>query len=250
MGGRREPPRRPRVFEPYRGRGRIMKTRKQRYRVMKRSVRLTAAAAVAAGLAVGPVAAATEAMATTDLNIRSGPGPQYEVLGVISGEDMAMVDGCLAERNWCRVSYEGIEGWSYGAYLTEGAETPVAIVAPETRTIEVVEYDAADETSALAGAGFGTLAGALIAGPAGAALGAVAGAAALDAADPPEATIAYVRDNPVDVVYLDGELVVGAQVPEEVVLTPVPDSAYRYVYINNVPVLVAADTPTIVRVIR
>lgn len=48
----------------------------------------------------------------------------------------------------------------------------------------------------------------------------------------------YVGENPAIQVYLDGEVVVGATLPEVVPLTPLPDSGYSYAYVNGVPVLV------------
>ena len=57
--------------------------------------------------------------------------------------------------------------------------------------------------------------------------------------------------NPVDPVYLQGEVVVGAGLPETVQLRPVPDyGTYRYVYVNGQPVLVDPASRRIVYVYR
>ena len=77
-----------------------------------------------------------------------------------------------------------------------------------------------------------------------AALGAIAGAESV-----PEKTVTYVTSNPVDPVYVEGEVVVGAGIPGEVTLAEIPESDYRYVYLNGNPVLVDNER-TIVRVIR
>ena len=53
-----------------------------------------------------------------------------------------------------------------------------------------------------------------------------------------------------DPVYLEGEVVVGATLPETVELREIPDYEYRYVYVNGVPVLVEAETRQIVRIVR
>ncbi len=60
----------------------------------------------------------------------------------------------------------------------------------------------------------------------------------------------YVRSNRIDPVYLEGEVVIGAGLPENVELRRVPDYDDRYVYINEVPVLVEPQTRRIVYVLR
>ena len=56
--------------------------------------------------------------------------------------------------------------------------------------------------------------------------------------------------NQVDPVYLDGEVVVGAGLPETVELREIPDYEYRYVNVNNQPVLVEPGSRKIVYIIR
>ena len=68
--------------------------------------------------------------------------------------------------------------------------------------------------------------------------------------DPPERVRTYVTTNRVEPVYLDGEVVVGAGLPETVVLREIPDYEYRYVYVNGQPVLVEPCTRRIVYVMR
>jgi hypothetical protein len=96
--------------------------------------------------------------------------------------------------------------------------------------------------------------GALIGGPLGAAIGgaigATGGATAGAIIDPPEVARTYVISNPLDPIYLDGEVVIGAGVPETVTLQAIPDYDYQYVYINGQPVLVDPTTRQIVYVIR
>ncbi len=60
----------------------------------------------------------------------------------------------------------------------------------------------------------------------------------------------YVRTNPVNPIYLDGEVVVGAGIPETVQLSEVPESTYYYAYVNGVPVLVERSTRRIVYIVR
>ena len=68
--------------------------------------------------------------------------------------------------------------------------------------------------------------------------------------DPPENVRTYVTSNQIEPVYLDGEVVVGAGLPETVELREIPDYEYRYVYVNGQPVLVEPDTRRIVYVVR
>jgi hypothetical protein len=67
---------------------------------------------------------------------------------------------------------------------------------------------------------------------------------------PPPAIGSYVVNHPVAPVYLNGEVVTGAGLPETVALAPVPGSEYEYAYVNRVPVLVEPDTRQVVYVYR
>lgn len=215
---------------------------------MFRTAILTASTAI---FAAGSAAAATTATATTDLNLRAGPGPQYEIIGVIDGEAEATVDGCIEESNWCKVSYNGTDGWAYGNYLTAMVDTtPMAVVSPEV-TVETVTYDTSKDAEAFAGAGtVGAVAGALVAGPVGAVAGGLLAGSAGAAAQPDERVVTYVRTNTLDPIYLEGEVVTGAVVPESVELVEIPDAELRYVYINGQPVLVEPSERRIVYIVR
>jgi uncharacterized protein YraI len=212
----------------------------------------TVGAAVSGFLALSSSALAqTAATATTDLNVRSGPGPQYEVVGVIPSDGSATVSGCLEDSKWCQVAHDGTEGWAYSDYLAADLSGE-RVVITERRAdvgVPVATYDSSAD-GAVVGATGGAITGAIVGGPIGAAVGGVAGAALGAAADVPEPAITYVRSNPVDPVYLEGEVVVGATLPETVELREIPDHEYRYVYVNGLPVLVQADTRQVVRIIR
>jgi uncharacterized protein YraI len=69
---------------------------------------LTAALATVAGLSLYSAASAqTAATATADLNIRSGPGPQHEVIGVVNSGGEVTVSGCLRAANGARSAQAG-----------------------------------------------------------------------------------------------------------------------------------------------
>lgn len=214
--------------------------------------RSLAAAGAAAILVTSGAALAQQAATTTDLNMRSGPGPNYAVTGVIPAGMTVDVAGCLEAANWCQVSHNGQTGWSHGDYLTTivGSE-PVYLTADRaaTQVKTIVHEDTGEQSAAIVGS-MGAVAGALIAGPGGAAVGAVTGAAAGGMADPGETVTTYVTENPVDYVFLEGEVVTGAGVPEGVVLHPVPDTQYTYAYINGVPVVINPADRRVVQIVR
>lgn len=215
-------------------------------------------AASAASLIMSTAAFAdTGFSAGTDLNVRKGPGPGHPVVGVIPAGETVQINGCLSEANWCRVSYGTTDGWASSDYLTvTGTEAEGIVVLsqrPATVQVETITYDnsAADAAATTSVGVAGAAAGAAVAGPAGAVVGLILGAAAGDAAVEPTAeVVTYVEQNPVEPLLLDGEIVVGAGVPENVVLHPVPDSEFSYLYLNGQPVVISNADRRIVRIIR
>lgn len=226
---------------------------------MNKSIALMTLAALSSVALSAPVLAqTTTATATTELNIRSGPGPQFPSVGFIAAGGTAMVDGCLQASKWCRVNYDGVTGWSYSDYLTADLSGEVVVLTeryPDVGLATITyEDDGAAAGGAVAGAATGAVVGALVGGPIGAvvgsAVGTTSGATAGAIIDPPEVARTYVSTNPVDPVYLDGEVVIGAGVPETVTLHAIPDYDYQYVYINGQPVLVDPGSRQIVYVLR
>jgi len=215
-------------------------------------IRSTLGAALAVTLLSSGAYAQSTASAWTDLNLRAGPGPQFEIIDVIPADGEVTVDGCLEAASWCKVTHAGIDGWASGDYLTTVMnEAPVAIY-PNREAVQVgtVVYEDTEAQSTATGGVAGAIAGALIAGPVGAIVGGILGVGAGAAADPGPTVTTYVKENPRDVIYLDGEVVVGAGVPETVTLAEVPDSTYSYAYINGVPVIIEREDRRIVQIIR
>ena len=207
------------------------------------------------GLAAAPVSAAMTASATTELNLRSGPGPQYSVESVIPSTEEVDVMGCLADAEWCEVSYQGTSGWAYSAYLTTPVEDEPVVIYENRDRVEVktVTYD--DTSNAAAGAGVGGAWGAavgslIVGGPAAVAAGAVIGAVAGAANNVEEKTVTYIQSNPVEPVYLDGEIAVGAGIPQEIEVYEVPESDYAYLNVNQQPVVIDPETRRIVKIVR
>ena len=159
------------------------------------------------------------AVATTPLNIRSGPGPEYPVTGAIPTNGQAAILGCIEGSLWCQINYNGASGWAYSQYMTGAnvrALPPVAYAPPpSTNGTTIVRR---------------TYSGDFIA--------PVPSTAPLSIAPPPQTVQTYIVQNPRPQVYLNGEVVEGAGLPPDVALAPVPNSEYEYAYVNGVPVLV------------
>ena len=63
----------------------------------------------------------------------------------------------------------------------------------------------------------------------------------------PDGTVAYIEQNPVAPVVLDAPIQVGTPLPPQVEIVPVPSApSYGYVYTETGPVLVQANTRTVV----
>jgi len=205
-------------------------------------------ATLSAMLLASSASAQTSATAFTDLNLRAGPSVSYEIIGVIPASQPVTVDGCLEASNWCRVSYDGASGWASGDYLTAMVESPI-YANRERLAVGTVTYEPSPDAT-IGGGMTGALAGAILGGPVGAVIGAAVGMGVGAAVAPTEQVTTYVIQNPVEPIYLDGEIVVGAGIPETVKLAEVPDSEYYYAYINGTRVLVEREQRRIVHIVR
>ncbi len=72
--------------------------------------------AAALVLASAASAQAVEARATTELNLRTGPGTIYSILDTLDGGEVVTVLECT-EANWCYVDQDGPSGWVSARYL-------------------------------------------------------------------------------------------------------------------------------------
>jgi uncharacterized protein YraI len=78
---------------------------------------LGAAAVVGRGFGPGSAAAQVNtARATSDLNLRSGPGTNFRVLRVIRNGDQVQLNGRV-QNGFQDVTYNGTAGWAHGDYL-------------------------------------------------------------------------------------------------------------------------------------
>ncbi|MBT9384552.1 DUF1236 domain-containing protein [Pseudooceanicola sp. CBS1P-1] len=198
-------------------------------------------------LTAGSAMAATSATATTDLNMRAAPGSEAQIVDVIPNNAAVTVEQCATQLSWCKVDYNGRQGWAYSPYLTASLDDRPVVVHDNVQhlglqTVEV--HRAPPPQPYMNDAAGAPMALRMPPAPRGPAPAAVA-----EIQRPPAPTVTYVEKHPMKPVYLEGEVVRGAGIPQGVTLTRIPDSSYSYVYLNGAPVLVDSNR-TIVEVIR
>lgn len=200
---------------------------------MKHSSKIAAlSAGVATFLAVGP-ALAVPGFSTAHLNLRTGPGTQYPVVGVMEYNVRSDITGCLADWSWCSVTVAGLTGWASAEYLVIDQGGQVAEITGPDSGIPVVEAEGVTE---------------VVAGPT---VGAIVSANGNVAAIVPEpAVLEYISATPVNPFAVEGEVVVGAVVPSAVQLYEVPGSAYGYTIVNGMRVLVDVNSRAVVYIQR
>jgi uncharacterized protein YraI len=220
---------------------------------------------------IGAAQAQTIGTAITDLNIRSGPGPEQPAIGLIKSRQSANVLGCIEGSLWCQVEFRGIQGWAYSQYMTlqagggrivvrepanvanipfvtyQAPGAPVfaspGIAVPAARAPVVTYRAPAPRVVETTGAAPVMASDEALIAPSGAVIGSRFIA-------PPSAVGSYITTNPGEAASLSGDIVVGAGLPQSVTLNPVPDYRYQYVYVNDTPVLVDPATRRIVYVFR
>lgn len=81
--------------------------------------KFAAVAALAIAGVFGSVSSAFayEAAATSALNVRTGPGTNYAVVGALSANQVVRVTECNASNTWCNVQAANIRGWASARYL-------------------------------------------------------------------------------------------------------------------------------------
>lgn len=182
-----------------------------------------------AGLAQAGMVATT----ATDLTVYSGPGQDYPAVGVATRGSMGALDGCLASESWCRIDVNGMRGWVFAQELmVDYNGAPVIVQERRTElSVPVVSYEQT-----------GSIVTPADPAPGDELLGRVG-----EIAPPPE-VLTYIDRTPMETVTYDGDVVVGATLPESVVLARVPDYQYSYVRINDRPMLVDPQSRRIVYV--
>lgn len=223
--------------------------------------RILFTAALASFALVGAAQAQTIGTATTDLNLRAGPGPEQPVIGLIKARRSAQILGCVEGSLWCQVQYRGQQGWAYSQYMALRAGGGVIVVREPANIagVPVISYntygyatptyrpDVVPVASAITS---GAFVGSRGAGAIGASNQTVYASTYLPPVTPPPAVGSYVTANAAPSFTYPGEVVVGAGLPQTLILNNVPDYRYQYVYVNDTPVLVDPATRRIVYVFR
>lgn len=199
---------------------------------MKRSKTLLLAGSMLAGVFVTGQAMAATAYATVHLNIRTGPGVQYPIVGEMRWNSRGEVSGCLADYSWCHIASSHGVGWASAQYLIENT----------SRGTETIEKFGAQS-------GIPIVVPAAVA-PVGEIVGIPAGGAIIEAITPTADVIAYVTQQQVEPVYVTGEIVVGAVLPAEVVLYEIPQTEYQFAFVNGAHVLVDVAPRQVVYILR
>lgn len=287
---------------------------------MKRTF-VSAALASVAMLSVAQ--AQTIGTSTTDLNVRSGPDPQFPVIGMIRQNRRATVVGCIEGSRWCQVDMGGQTGWAYSQYLRLSGDIAATLPAPEVevdvaaRTViapppvaaypapgpvvtyqspptvyaapgpvatyrapptalaypappvptyvapaPVVVYQAPAPYQPAPAVTYNAPVTTAVVGTTGMASREISGALIAPretiyasttpppAYMPPRSVRTYLTANPLDPVYLAGNVDIDSGLPADIDLWPVPNSPYRYTYVNDYPVLVDPATRRIVYISR
>ncbi|MGQ2967783.1 MAG: DUF1236 domain-containing protein [Allorhizobium sp.] len=128
------------------------------------------------------------------------------------------------------------------------------IIALGAIVIGAVASPVVAQEGTVTGAAGGAVTGAIVGGPVGAAVGGVVGAIAGTAIDPPpQKVVTYVQQQPVpaQTVVIERQVVVGEPLPQEVVLTTIPeDPTYAYAMVNNQRVIVDPKTHVVVGIVQ
>jgi Bacterial SH3 domain len=98
------------------------------------------------GLAGGPDYWQVRGLGGDALNVRSGPGTRYAVVGKLAEGEEARNDGCRMslDQRWCQVRaiHSGVRGWVAGRFLHEAAPPQAAAVPPGGPVGNGVPFDA------------------------------------------------------------------------------------------------------------
>ncbi|MCC7189828.1 MAG: SH3 domain-containing protein [Anaerolineales bacterium] len=68
------------------------------------------------------------------MNVRSGPGTFYDIIGQLFPNDVRPALGISPGREWIQISYDGGVGWVYASYVSVSGGELQVIEAPPTPT--------------------------------------------------------------------------------------------------------------------
>lgn len=79
-----------------------------------------------------PALAQAPAVATANVNVRSGPATHNPVVDVLVGGELVTVVECTVDERWCFVDHTGPDGWVRTTYLADPPAGSVADIPYET----------------------------------------------------------------------------------------------------------------------
>ncbi len=130
--------------------------------------------------------------------------------------------------------------------LASVATLSLGLMVPAFAQDQGTNAEAGATIGAAGGGTTGAVVGGLLGGPIGAVVGGFAGAVIGAEAGIQTSTLDYVSANPVEPIYIDGQLDVGYAVPAGVTIYPADDPAYGYIYANGRVWIVDTASSTLV----
>lgn len=204
------------------------------------------ALSTAAATLFASTAMAMPAVVTADLALRAGPGPAHPIVASLERQSIVELDGCIDGGAWCRVTANGVTGWTYATYLGRESQGKIVAFKETTTTTQVPTVTYEQRASTVADKAPVIVEEAIV--PADQTLGTLkVGSITVD---PPPEVKTYVTTHKIEPILLEGEVVVGATLPRSVVVHEVPKYEYRYTTVNGRTVLVEPATNRIVYVYR
>ncbi len=89
-----------------------------------------AASALTAALVLPSVAAAVPGFTTGNVNVRTGPGTQYQAIATAPAGSGVDILGCMPGRAWCDIVLGNLRGWVSGRYVQEGGAVVQQYIEP------------------------------------------------------------------------------------------------------------------------
>lgn len=89
-----------------------------------------AGSALAVALVLPSVAAAVPGYTTGNVNVRTGPGTQYQAITTAPAGAGVDILGCMPGRAWCDIVLGNLRGWVSGRYVQEGGAVVQQYVVP------------------------------------------------------------------------------------------------------------------------
>ena len=129
---------------------------------MKHPARKAFWAAAVAGVLVASPALAIPGYSTAHLNLRTGPGTQYPIAGVMEYNVRSDITGCLADYSWCSITVAGLNGWASAEYLVVDQNGSILQVDEQGAATGIPVVEAAGVAEVVAPATVGVIVGARV----------------------------------------------------------------------------------------